>query len=170
MNKLVFYEPEFGGSPVNNRMTVCEGNVWWWYLVDNLMQFRGLVAIFISLVLVFFCFFAFFVLSSDRHHSFVLVCPLPLKNRLIPLWHAICGWVIDSGFFLFFLIFFSVVLVVLQKLFSPPTFKQFPNKLFIPNFSNCFLSKSSAKVLFANCFFPSFSPHCSQLSCFLHQM
>lgn len=32
----------------------------------------------------------------------------------------------------------------------------FPNKLFIPNFSNYFSSASSAKVLFANCLFSLF--------------
>lgn len=154
MNKLVFYELKFGEAAGNNRATVCEVNVdencWAIYAVLRVCWWE----------LSFQCFrhFLFLHFALERH-PFVQVCPLPLKNRLIPLWHAICGWVIDSKFFL--------VVVVLQKLFFPlPTFKQFLNKLFIPNFSNCFLSESSAKVLFANCFFPSFSPHCSRFSCF----
>lgn len=78
-----------------------------------------------------------FVASRRALHSpsfppdFVLNFPFSLKNRLIPLWHAICGWVIDLDFF------YGVVVVFLQGTFHnfilPPLRshqKQFSNKLF----------------------------------------
>lgn len=92
---------------------------------------------------------------------------LALKNRLIPLWHAICGWVIDLDFPFHFTFFFLTFLTAKnfssrntkllfaaawrRKVFLHPSiFKLFPIHIECQSFlfANCFLLSNSLFLMF----------------------
>lgn len=129
-NKSLFYELECAVPQAITRATVHEASVA--MKLGRFMQSMGP-----------FSRFSFDNLSSTDASLCGLALntfsphprPPPLKNRLIPLWHAICGGVIDFDFF------FLWVLEVLQENFFlclshslsfAIVLKQFPNKVFHP--------------------------------------
>lgn len=136
-NKSLFYELECAVPQAITRATVHEASVA--MKLGRFMQSMGL-----------FSRFAFYNLSSTDASLCGLALntfsphprPPPLKNRLIPLWHAICGGVIDFDFF------FSVgawgftgktfFLCLSHSLSFAIVLKQFPNKVFHPRFFKLF--------------------------------